>query len=115
VLFETGTTVATDLFGSALAGALVLVPKAFYTAATHPKTLTHLACAFTLFSRTNDALAQILTQGPHDFFLMREIYPTPPQCVYLNRKCSSDMAAPRIRLGNISEMITHVTGASDMA
>jgi hypothetical protein len=71
MLFQAGTPVTADLFGLALAGQTVLLPKTLHTFATDAKTLAHFAGAFPALPRGDNPLSQILTQRPHDFPFMK--------------------------------------------
>jgi hypothetical protein len=71
MLFQARAPVTANLFGPALAGQTVLVPKTLHTFATDAKTPAHFAGAFPAFPRGDDPLSQILTQWPHDFPFMK--------------------------------------------
>jgi hypothetical protein len=65
VIRQPGTPVAADFFGQALTGLVVLPPKPLDAFTADPETLADFAGAFTPFTRSNDALPQILTQRSH--------------------------------------------------
>jgi hypothetical protein len=67
MLFQAGAPVTADLFGPALAGQMVLLPKALHAFATDTKTPANFAGACPAFPRGDDPLPQILTQRPHNF------------------------------------------------
>ena len=57
---QTGTPVTANLFGQALPGPAMLIPKAFHAFATHLEAPAHFAGAFATFPGRNDSLSQIL-------------------------------------------------------
>jgi hypothetical protein len=71
MLFQTGAPVTANLFGPALAGLPVLLPKALHAFTTDAKTSAYLAGAFSAFPRSDDPLSQILTQRPHNLPFMK--------------------------------------------
>jgi len=60
VLLQTRTPIAPNLFGLALPGQTVLVPKPLDTLSADPETPANLAGACSALSRGDDALTQIL-------------------------------------------------------
>lgn len=56
MFFQTGAAVSANLFGLALTGQAMLLPKPFHTFSTHPKASADFASAFTSFPSCNDAL-----------------------------------------------------------
>jgi hypothetical protein len=60
VLLQARTAIAPDLFGLALPGQTVLLPKAFDALSTDPETPANLAGACSALSRGDDPLTQIL-------------------------------------------------------
>jgi hypothetical protein len=71
MLFEARAPVTADLFGPALAGQTVLLPKTLHAFAADAKTPANFAGAFPALPRGDDPLSQILTQRPHDFPFMK--------------------------------------------
>jgi hypothetical protein len=73
MLFQAGTPVTADLFGPALAGQTVLLPKSFHAFTADAKTPANFTGALTMLPRRNDTMSQILTQWPHNSpFIKRE-------------------------------------------
>jgi hypothetical protein len=73
MLFQAGTPVSANLFGPALAGQTVLVPKTLHAFAADAKTPANVAGAFPALPRGDDSLSQILTQRTHNpLFIKRE-------------------------------------------
>ena len=73
MLFQAGTPVTANLFGPALAGQTVLVPKTLHAFAADAKTPANVAGAFPALPRGDDPLSQILTQRTHNsLFIKRE-------------------------------------------
>ena len=70
------TAVAANLPGQTLAAPAMRIPKPFHTLAADPKALADFAGAFAMFPSPNDPLPQILTQWPHGFVLMPNLYPS---------------------------------------
>src|ERR1035437_1022548 len=89
MLFQAGAPVTADLFGPALAGQTVLLPKTLHAFAADAKTPANFAGAFPALPRSDDPLSQILTQRPHNFPFMKGRIAGFTRYVYLNRKCSS--------------------------
>ena len=54
---QTGTAIASNLFGQALAGSAMLLPKAFNTFAADTKSFTDLAGAFATFPCRDNPLS----------------------------------------------------------
>jgi hypothetical protein len=71
MLFQAGTPVTADLFGPALAGLTVLLPKALHAFTADAKPPANVAGPFPAFPRSDDPLSQILTQRPHNFPFMK--------------------------------------------
>src|ERR1035437_7341996 len=88
MLFQAGAPVTADLFGPALAGQTVLLPKTLHAFAADAKTPANFAGAFPALPRSDDPLSQILTQRPHNFPFMKGRIAGFTRYVYLNRKCS---------------------------
>jgi len=72
VLFQAGAPVTADLFGPALAGQMVLLPKTLHAFTADPKTPANFPGACPALPRSDDPLSQILTQWPHNFPFMKE-------------------------------------------
>jgi hypothetical protein len=71
MLFQAGAPVTADLFGPALSGQTVLLPKTLHAFAADAKTPANVTGAFPARPRSDDSLSQILTQWPHDFPFMK--------------------------------------------
>ena len=73
MLFQAGAPVTADLFGPALAGQTVLLPKTLHAFAADAKTPANFAGAFSALPRGDDSMSQILTQRTHNsLFIKRE-------------------------------------------
>ena len=73
MLFQAGAPVTADLFGPALAGQTVLLPKTLHTFAADAKTPANFAGACPALPRGDNPLSQILTQRTHNsLFIKRE-------------------------------------------
>ena len=76
MLFQAGTPVTANLFGPALAGQTVLVPKTLHAFTADAKTPANVAGPFPALPRGDDPLSQILTQRTHNSLFIKREYQT---------------------------------------
>jgi hypothetical protein len=74
MLFQARTPVTANLFGLALAGQTVLLPKTLHAFAADAKTPANIAGAFSVFPRGDDPLSQILTQRTHISLFIKRVW-----------------------------------------